>query len=68
MGITQLKMEKLHNEEFQNLYISPNITVSKSRRMRRAGHETYMEWIKNSYKILTVKPNGKRILVTPGHK
>jgi len=35
---------KLHNEELNDLYCSPNIVrVIKSRRMRRAGHVTRME-------------------------
>jgi hypothetical protein len=29
---------KLHNEELHNLYSSPNIRMTKSRRMRWAGH------------------------------
>ena len=34
---------KLHNEELNELYSSPNITlVIKSRRMRRAGHVARM--------------------------
>ena len=34
---------KLHNEELNDLYCSPNIfRVIKSRRMRRAGHVTHM--------------------------
>ena len=34
---------KLHNEELNNLYSSPNIVqVIKSRRMRWAGHVVYM--------------------------
>jgi hypothetical protein len=34
---------KLHNEEFHNLYSSPNIiTMIKSRRMRWAGHVARM--------------------------
>jgi hypothetical protein len=45
-GIFGLKREevtgewkKLHNEELNDLYCSPNIVpVIKSRRMRRAGH------------------------------
>jgi hypothetical protein len=29
---------KLHNEEFQNLYFSPNIVIINSRKMGCAGH------------------------------
>jgi len=33
------KWRKLHNEEFNDLYCSPNIvSVTESRRMRGAGH------------------------------
>jgi len=36
-------VEKLHNEEFNDLYSSPNIArVIKSRRMRLAGHVARM--------------------------
>ena len=36
-------MEKLYNEELNDLYSSPNIVrVIKSRRMRRAGHVARM--------------------------
>jgi len=31
---------RLHNEELNNLYSSPNIRVIKSRRIRWAGHVT----------------------------
>jgi hypothetical protein len=35
---------RLHNEEFPNMYASPNVTsVMKSRRMRWAGHVVRME-------------------------
>jgi hypothetical protein len=35
---------KLHEEELHNLYCSPRIIrIIKSRRMRWAGHVTYME-------------------------
>jgi hypothetical protein len=35
---------KLHNEELNDLYCSPNIVwVTKSRRMRWVGHVAYME-------------------------
>jgi hypothetical protein len=37
------KWRKLHNEELNNLYYSPNIVqVVKSRRMRWAGHVARM--------------------------
>jgi hypothetical protein len=49
---------KLHNEEVPSLYTSPDIIrVTRSRRMRWAGHVAY-----NS---LFGKPEGKRPLVRP---
>jgi len=50
---------KLHNEELNDLYSSPNIVqVSKSRRMRWAGHVARM-------RLLVGKPEGKRPLGSP---
>jgi hypothetical protein len=44
-----------------NLYASPNIIrVIKSRRIRLAGHIALMGDMRNAYKILIVKSEGKR--------
>jgi hypothetical protein len=49
---------KLHNEEFHNLYPSPDIIrMNKSRRMRWAEHVARME-TRNSCRILAGKPEG----------
>ena len=45
------------------MYRSPNIVrVIKSRRLRWAGHVAIMEEGRSGFKILTVKPTGKRPL------
>jgi hypothetical protein len=52
---------KLHNEEFRNLYSSPNIIrMIKSRRMRWAGRVARMGETRNAYRILVGKPEGRR--------
>jgi len=44
---------RLHNEEINDLYSSPNIVrVIKSRRMRRAGHVARMGEEKGVYRVL----------------
>ena len=44
---------KLHNDELNELYCSPNIVrVIKSRRMRWAGHEAVMRERRGAYRIL----------------
>jgi hypothetical protein len=54
---------KLHNEELHNLCSSPNIIrMTKSRRMRWAGHVAQMGPTRNAYRILVGKPDGKRPL------
>ena len=59
-------MEKLHNEEINDLYSSPNIVrVTKSRRMRWAGHVARMEEGRGVQKVLVGKPEGKRPLGRP---
>ena len=52
---------RLHNEELNELYSSPNIVrVIKSRRMRWAGHVTRMGEERGVYMVLVGKPEGKR--------
>jgi hypothetical protein len=54
---------KLHNEELHNFYSSPNIIKTiKSRRMRWSGQVARMGEKRNAYRILVVKPEGKRPL------
>jgi hypothetical protein len=50
-------------EELNDRYSSPNIfRVTKSRRMRRAGHVARMEERRGLYSVLLGKPEGKRPL------
>ena len=57
---------KLHNEELNDLYSSPNIVrVIKSRRMRWAGYVALMEEGRGVHKVLLGKPEGKRPLGRP---
>jgi len=52
---------RLHNEELNDLYSSPNIVrVIKSRRMRWAGHVAHMVEERGVCRILVGKPEGKR--------
>ena len=51
---------RLHNEELNDLYCSPNIVwVIKSRRMRWAGHVARMGEERGVYRVLVGKPEGK---------
>jgi len=60
------KWRKLHNEELNFLYSSPNIVrVVKSRRMRWAGHVARMGKGRGVYRVLVGKPEGKRPLGRP---
>jgi hypothetical protein len=57
---------KLHNEELNDLYSSPNIVqVIKSRRMSWAQHVAQMGEEKGVYRVLVGKPEGKRPLERP---
>ena len=54
---------RLHNEELNDLYCSPNIVrVIKLRRMRWVGNIARMEERRGVYRVLVGKPEGKRPL------
>ena len=54
---------RLHNEELNDLYCSPNIVrVIKWRRMRWAGHVARMGEERVVYRVLVGKPEGRRPL------
>ena len=60
---------KLHKEELNNLYSSPNIIrLIKSRRMRWAEHVARMGKRRSVYRVLVWKPEGKRPLGMPRHR
>ena len=57
---------RLHNEELNDLYSSPNIVwVIKLRRLRWAGHVACMGEKRGIYRVLVGKPEGKRPLERP---
>jgi hypothetical protein len=61
--------EKLHNDELQNLYSSPNIVrVIKYRRMRWAGHVARTGEGRNVYMVLVGWSEGRRPLGRPRHR
>jgi hypothetical protein len=58
---------RLHNEELNDLYSSPNIIrVIKSRRMRWMGHVARMGERRGAYRILVGRPEGRKHLGDPG--
>jgi hypothetical protein len=57
---------RLHTEELNDLFLSPNIIrVIKSRRMRRTGHVARMGEKKDAYRILVGRPKERRPLGRP---
>ena len=56
---------KLHNEELNDLYCSPNIVPVTKWRMRWAGHVARMGERRGVYRVLVGKPEGKRPLRRP---
>ena len=61
-----VEWRRLHKEELNDLYSSPNIVrVIKSRRMRWAGLVARMGEERGVYRVLVGKPEGKRPLGRP---
>jgi hypothetical protein len=57
---------RLHNEELNDLYSSPNvIRVIKSKRMRWVGHVARMGEGRGAYRILVGRPEGRGPLGRP---
>jgi hypothetical protein len=64
-GVTG-EWRRLHNEELNDLYSSPNIIRGiKSRRMRWAGHVACMGEGRGAYRVLVGRPEGRRSLGRP---
>ena len=63
-GVTG-QWRKLHNEELNDLYPSPNILRVVKSRMIWAGHVAGMEEGRSVHKVLFGKPEGKRPLGRP---
>jgi len=60
------ELRKLHNEELNDLYSSPNIVlVMKSRKMRWARHVALIREGTGVYRVLMGKREGKRPLGKP---
>jgi hypothetical protein len=59
----------LLNKKIHNSYASSSIIrVIKSRRVRWAGHVACIGEMRNAYRILFCKPEGKRFIGKPSHK
>ena len=62
----RVECRKLHNEELNDLCCSHSIfRMTKSRRMRWAGHVACMGERRGVYRVLVGKPEGKRPLGIP---
>ena len=64
-----MEWRKLHNEELNDLYCSPNIVwVIKLRRMRWVGHVARMQKRRGVYMVLVGESEGKRQFGRPSYK
>ena len=63
-GVTG-EWRKLHHEELNDLYSSPNIVRVIKLRIRRAGHVARIWQRRGVYRVLVGKPEGKRPLGRP---
>jgi hypothetical protein len=60
---------KLHNEELNDLYSSPNIfSGDKIEKMSWARHVACMGERRGAYRVLVGKPEGKMLLGRPGRR
>ena len=62
------KWRKLHNEELNDLYSSPNIVRVMKSRMRWAGYVARVGEGRGVYRVLVGKPEVKRPLGRPKHR
>ena len=68
-GEVTREWRKLHNEELNDMYSSPNIVrVIKSRTVRWVEHVARMGERRGVYRVLVGKPEGKRPLGRPRRK
>jgi hypothetical protein len=51
---------RLHNADLYAVYSSPNFRVIKAKRMRLARHVLRVWEERNSYRVMVVKPEGRR--------
>jgi hypothetical protein len=66
-GEVTVEWRKVHNEELNDLYYSPNmVLVIKWKRMRWAGHVARKVVRRGVYRVLVENPAGKDHLGGPG--